>query len=301
MWRIFNMVQALNDFKTESQQIYGYSDDLAEALSLVTESVVGYYGEEYEFDIKKAVLSCEYKTASIANDKLPYSTLINGKFESTPDIDYSNGSYVISNIHKSITLPLKFNSNSNASIAQLLRLTLELVNSHLREYEINGSTLKQRQGLEQRTYSLSVNQSGEVLKEETMRTGYGLEEGLNIYSEMVIMREDYDDNYAPIGGSDYQRIIAGCLCDLYKYKEVLLSSSITGNYEVLADRFESARLSLNDLLSSIDELAKIEETRKNTTDSNEREALNGSLESCYENVAQTLQVLAQQLETPMTI
>ena len=207
----------------------GSNEKLAYAVGSIYDSLICEYGEKYENIILSAILSAKYE---IAKD---HRVLANGKksklkedvkavlkrnnfsldFVTKKDLEnkFIYASYpIIENgeireIKRIIVMPEYFNDESPASIGMLVNSINTLVKSYVNEYKIENNTIIRRRGLA--TYSYDIN-SKKLLDSK----GFGLEEGLNSYDEMKIVRKyfDQDEKYDLEKPND-NVLVAGMLMD----------------------------------------------------------------------------------------
>lgn len=292
------MKKMLIDYKDELIEKYGYSEDFAETLSIVTDSICDDTKDEYSDLIWNAVLSCKYSVHQKPEKKISDYSKREGMFISTPTIESSDKGYVITSVNKEIILPSNFDTESISHIGILTNMTLSLVRSAQNEFNIQGNKLKQRQGVMQKEYDI-VNEDGSITLTNPVTTGIGLEKGITSYTELSIMRNDFDSNYESSKGSDFERVVAGTLIDGFGLKDTLNKASISGDYsELEAVIRENTGKSLNEFLSVIDELDALEVQRANSTlDSDKLKQSIEKLNRYYENtVAPSIAPLSNAVE-----
>lgn len=279
------MKKMLCDLKNELITKYKYSDDLAENIALIAESVIDDYGEYYENVILDAIMSCEFKIKEPNERNIASFRNREGYYSSVPVLS-KDGDNIIVNAQKEIILPNTFNSDNPAYVGVLTSRILELVSSSLNEFSISGNELVQRQGLMTTTYSISDNL--ELTK--TKEIGRGLNEGINSYETLNLMRSEYDTSFEPMG-SDYTRIIAGSLIDGVELKELLTDALMTKDTGELENIIvEHTGKSLNEFLSMIDGLTNLE-MKMSSTIGDRKEVLD-SIEQEYNSIAPLISSLS---------
>lgn len=285
------MEKMLCDLKQDLITKYNYSEDLAETIVLTAESIIDYYGKEYESTLLDAIYSCPFKIKEPSKRNISSFRNRDGYFSSKPVLTKEGNNVLVGSVQKEIVLPNTFNTDNPAYLGVLNNRMIELVNSTLNEYTINGGELIQRQGLMTTTYS--INDDLELTKQSEV--GRGLSEGINSYQTLSIMRSDYDQSYEPIG-SDYTRIIAGSLIDGLGLKDIIISSLVTKNTSELENVIaDNIGISLEEFLKKIDKITELETKMSNTLDDS-RESIIAEIE---ENFANEVAPLIRNLNTSL--
>lgn len=288
----------LNDFKDRLVKEHKYTEDFAISLATSAESIIDYIGEEYETLVKDAIASCKYEISKKPKRSvLGYASTESG-YSANPKIVFENGTFSIAGVEKKITLPNTFNTDNPAYIGDMINKTISLVRAEASGFTINGSTLSERRGFENTEYKLKL-ESGEVKREMTRKTGTSLENGMTSYSELSIMRTDYDSTYELANGNDYARNLAGVLSDGIGLKNLMIEAAMSGNTEKLASLIESATgLEWKEFISLTDGIAKREQAKRDASlDSEKLKSALKNLDDYYaEKIAPMTRMIINNLD-----
>lgn len=257
------MKKPLNDLKNELIGKYGYESDFAETIAIMTDSIVNYYGEEYENLITDAIMSCKYIIAGTEENKYEniYDVLkrenmlddtigedivtdgdlkrAGGVYQSLPRISYKDGVFSIDRVDRLLVLPYYFNKEHPDSLGILAHETLHLIKAYLRAYSIEGNILHERFGFHNIEYDLSYN-DGRIEKRIIKNVGTGFEEGVNTHDEYAVMHESYDDTYES-AGYGFQRVTAEYLIFDLDLKSMIDKSALTGDLTELIELFDQIK------------------------------------------------------------
>lgn len=297
------MKKPLNDYKKELISKYGYDENFAETITIIADSMISHYGEEYESLILDAILSCKYVIANehentyellkrenmlddAIGDRLldPESLkLTAGIYQEIPRVIMIDGSYKVDRVDRMIALSNSFSIDHPYFIGLLARETAHLVKSYLNAYQIDNNMLIQRSGLSETTYHLSY-EGGEVRKLVISEKGYGFDEGVNTHDEFAIMHESYDDAYE-VSGYNRLRVTSEYLIHDLGLKEIIDKAGLLGDKSELVNVLnESMTNGYDGFIRALDECMKLEfERYKNLLD---RDKLNETIKKSneqYEN------------------
>lgn len=317
------MAFILNDYKEQLIKKHGYREDFAQDLSIMCETLIDYFGKTYENVITDALM----KTKFVIAQKRPRSNINETVFDvltrenmidETSDIEFlkrttstfvnkptviqDNGTYKLVNTNMMVVLPGYFNSSNPDSISILAKEAMNAVKSCINGLTIENNNLIERHGLEVTTYSLS-EQNGQILRKKESSKGSGLENGLNSYHQLAITRSFYDTTFE-ISGNDYERLVAGYLCDNLNLKDLIFEAQITKNtdslQEVLDNQYPNGYKSL---LAILDELDKLEKERyESILDNQQLKATNAKLEEHFQNaVAPLIRNISNNLTNDISI
>ena len=276
------MKKMLSDFKNELQSKYSYGDDLAETIVLAAESVVDYVGSAYEEVVLNALLNCKINVQSTPKRKISEYRKKNSEFIVNPSVEDGK----ILGLSREINLPSTFNVDSPVSMGTLINSILSLVYTEENSFMIDGDHLEKRVGFDITSYKVDGDR---IIPKE--RIGYGLNAGILSYSELTIMRNDFDSNYE-VYGSDYERIIAGYLCDNLGWKDVIIDAMISGNFAEINDYMVNiCGLNLEDFLREIDKLRDLEVKRTKMVGVEDQDLKNAleELEQQFKQVSSVIQ------------
>ncbi len=287
---MLNNGKLLYDFKEEIKQKYSYDDDLAETIAMTAESLIDYFGVEYESLILEAISSCKYVIAKKEKeidgklspvfenvyDVLKRENMIldikgttisdgdlkraSGVYTSVPKLSFTDGKYNIDKIDRIIVLGSHFNKDNPASLGLIAHETMHMIKSYINEFTIDGDKLVERRGLGKTEYKLTNSNDGINLSLEK-ETGVGIEEGLNSYDELKLVRTAYDSNYETYGYA-YQRVVAGILIDNINLDEYIKKAQLTGNTEELKNIFDENILGgYDEFIRDLDSTVELEYKR----------------------------------------
>lgn len=278
------------DFKNKLVDLCGYTEELAQDVAIMAESLVEYYGETYKDVILDALLSCkicvaEVKKNSIIKEKVTDVLIrenIGGCFDynevkdlttgffSFPQIVFENGNFKLVGIKRLIVLPEYFNSDSPESVSILAKCCIKLVKSYLSPCSIVGDKLVSKEGVMTTISKLENSPSG-VLGITESKIGVGLNKGLNCYDQLCIMRRDYDDTY-DVHGAHYERLVSGYFLDgeNFHFKDEIRKAEILHDDKALREVFENNfQLKYDEFLSKLDNIAELDNQRRGSLGDNE--------------------------------
>lgn len=298
--------EVLFNLKEDIKKKYGYDEEFAETIALVSENVIDHFGEEYTDTIYNAVLNCKYVVAPgnhvdksgkrvssikslgevMEQEGITGFNSLNGEvsaYVSMPQISYNGGEYTIDSVKRVIGLPSTFNSSNPRSLGMMTRETCKLVKSFNGEYTISGDRMVQRSGISTSEYVLSQN-SGSVSKRQVSSRGYGLETGLNFYDELAITRKYIDSDYETYG-SPYAQNVAGYLKDHLALDHFIREAEMNGNAADLRNILDqNMPVGYEGLVSSMDTLVDLETERaKSVHDDAKQREVQARLDAFYKN------------------
>lgn len=253
----------LADYRDELIKEWGYEEALAEDISMMAESLISEYGEEYEDAILDAIKNTEYAVARERgnnnrretiydvlkrNDML--DTVLTGKtmigepelksassfFAMKPELSFDGERYSIKGVRRLAILPSTYNSANPDSVAKLAEISDHAIKSSLNSLEINGDELISRSGFVKKTIKLA-NNNGTVTSTIESEIGRGFDEGLSSYTALHVTRCDYDGNY-DIQDDSSLRLVAGSLMDSLNLRSVIREAAITKDDETLRRYFD---------------------------------------------------------------
>lgn len=277
--------ELLCDYKNRLIEKHDYSEDFAQDLAVMTESLAEYYGPEYSSLVYDAVLSTKYVVAGRKPNSNVYETVfdvlkrenmlepINGEdpleqqsslkhsrgtATTRPSISYDGSEYHVDRVDRIVALPHYFDANNPDSMANISRETMRIINNYLKGYEIEGHTLSVHDGLATTTQKLSLSEEGQVTRTPKEKKGTGLEEGMVKYDELCFVRSYYDANYdSP--QEPTARLIAGYLSDSLGLKDMLREAQITKDTIPLQSAIDAqVEESYTGLVSRLDNLQNLE-------------------------------------------
>jgi len=283
------MKKMLDEHKNDLKYKFGYDEAFAETITVSVESIVDYFGPEYEDIAWNAVKSCKIviankekkdskgkkttifesvidvlKRENMVNSystKVDFETLKRDKgvYISNPVIVNENNEFQIKGVERLIALDSSFSEQSPGSLAILTNQLMTLIKSYVNEYEIHGDVLVQKNGLASSHYKLSFfNDQINILPVQSL--GEGLEKGVNSYDELKIVRINYDSNYEAFGFV-YQRLIAGFMVDSLEMGNAVKTAELVKDDKALKQLFDESGLDYNEFLSRIDVLAQKDKER----------------------------------------
>lgn len=253
----------LADYKDELIRNWGYGEELAEDISMIAESLVNEYGEEYEDAILEAIKNTEYVIAHergknnrretifdvlkrtdmldvVLDDKTmigePELKSFSSFFAMKPELSFDGVQYSIKGVKRLAILPSTYNSANPDSIAKLAEVSDHAIKSSLNSLEINGDELVARNGFATKTIKLS-NRDGVIVRSLESEIGLGLDEGLSSYTALHVTRCDYDENY-DIQDDSSLRLVAGSLMDSLNLRSIIREAVITKDDETLRRYFD---------------------------------------------------------------
>jgi len=270
----------LCDYKEELMN-NGYSEELAENLAIMLESVVYTYGEEYEGVIYEALKSCRFIQAksSIKDELIKTGTLSQQKenpqdlsstsvvYMAMPKIAIQDGTYKLNGIDRVIVLGPRFNWDNPDSLGKLAREVDSLINNYKNAFEIHGNTLTTRRGLYESKEILTSDNNG-IKRTIQSERGAGLERGLNNYMAQKIIRENFDSAYN-ILGLDYERLTAGNLTDHLDLDSIIKLARLTKDTTELR-RVIDESIGYDTLLKELDKIYTLEQQRVKSVEDNDK-------------------------------
>lgn len=299
----------LNEYKNRLKSSYGYSEDFAETLALMSESLADYYGDEYSEVVYDAVASCKYVVAKLRKNQKIYENVqdvlkregminevkgessptkmgdsrqIGGVFTSKPHITHRDGRYEIDHIDRMIVLPHHFNTESYASLATLAHETGRLVREHLNGYYIEGDTMTIKSGLSTRTEKLSVDKDGNVVRTFESEIGVGFDRAATSYDELSLMRKMYDSNYDTPNYA-VGREVAGFLADNIGLSSIMREAAMTKNRGELASVFDSHMdIGYEEFLRRFDAMHRLDYERREALEVDDIKKKSEELEAYFE-------------------
>lgn len=297
MWRVLVAMldkneKLLCDYKDELIEKYGYDEEMAENLSVMAESFCDHYGEDFRSSIYNALLSCKVIKAQTRQnsacetvkevlekegmeDTVSKSPLVKEDmktatvaFKAVPRISHEDGAFKIDRVDRVIVLGARFNWESPASLGDLAREFDKLVNSYLNGYTIEGDTLVIKTGLATRTETLKKTTRG-IKRTFASSNGIGLERGMNVYTELKLIRESYCSLFDVIG-DDYERLIAGFVVDCLGLGEIINVARLTKDTSELQTVFDANMANgYEAFLDEVDKLSSLEVKRVHSLEDNE--------------------------------
>lgn len=305
---MFSNGKLLADYKDELIQAHGYSEELAQDIAVMADSIVEHYGSEYESTVLDAVASTKvvvvdtYKKSGIretVHDVLEREGMleevkgeerqnlvgvrnIDGIYRERPHISFSNGEYHIDSVERIAVINSSYTPDSPYFLGKLAGELLKAVNSHLRPYEIDGNTMTVRQGLSVRTEKLS-RKGDDVTRKFVSETGVGLEASINYYDKMSLIRNSYYTDY-DLDGYMTSTLVGGNVLDLLKLRDMVRVAQVTKDTEALTAMFDSHMPEgYQAFVGAVDELYAIERQRASTVDSEELMTANDRLEQVFQD------------------
>lgn len=280
----------LFDFKEEIKTKYNYDEELAQTIAMTAESLIDYFGNEYENIILEAIKSCKYIIAKpMRQDEhknwLPSETIYdvmkregkleyienatvtdgdfkraNGVYSSRAIVSEENGQFKLDRVDRIIVLPYYFNHENPSSLGTITHETMHLVKAYVNEYKIEGDMLIERGGLSKNTYKLS-SKDGKVQKTFVSELGVGFEEGINSYDEQKVIRSSYDENF-DVHGYAYQRIVGAFIADSVGLAPNIKNAQLSGDISEIKKIFdENMENGFEAFLMLMDENVKLEYRR----------------------------------------
>jgi hypothetical protein len=285
---MFKDKKMLFDFKEEIKNKYGYTEELAEDIALTAESCINYMGQDYTNIILEAINSCKYSMAKKGyNDDGTYfienvydvAKRDNMLDESENDIvsegdlkrasgvyiyitrlTYQNNEYKIDRVDRSIIIGSSFAPGTANYYSALAHETMHLIKAYSREHTIENNQLRTRFGLGYADYNLS-QKDGKVVKTKTKEIGVGIEEGINTYDELCLMRQFYDSNYEVYGYANL-RIVGGFLMDNIGLAPQIRLAQVTGNTDEIRNIIDANMgIGYEEYLKRLDESVALEYER----------------------------------------
>lgn len=308
------------DYKEQLKERYGYTEDFAQDLSIMAESITDYLGTSYEEIVHSSMLSCEYCIAGLKKGTNIYETVLdvakrNGMIEnantetiellkrsesaylSVPHIENDGDNFQIKDTKKLIVLPRTFDSRSPVSLATLAKESLTLVKSSIGEYTIEGSEIVERRGLAEKRTAISINDDGNITFGTQKQIGTGLENALTSYDELSVIRSSYDDSY-DTQSYPQGRLIAGYLEQNIGLRDLIWEAQITKNKDELALVFNNTmEISYSEFLSRMDKLEEIERKRFTATPLSNDYHENECVDYIATSIAPAIQEMQKQLNT----
>lgn len=304
------MRKMLDEHKNDLRKQFGYNESFAETVAVSVESIIDYFGTEYEDIAWGAVKSCKivfadsqkkdskgkktniqesiYDVLKRENMCEKYNPIVNaetmkrdrGIYVSKPIVECTDSEYHIQGVERIIVLDKSFNEHNPSSLAVLTNQLMSLIKSYVNEYEIQNGTLIQRTGVQETIYALS-NDNGLTNVKFRSSVGEGLEKGINLYDEFKVVRTNYDSNYE-VFGSVYQRIIAGFIIDSLEMGEAIKVAELTKDDTALKQLFIEYGVNYEEFVEIIDILAQKDNERVlNSLDSDKLKQSNDELEKYF--------------------
>lgn len=278
------------DYKDELKKAHRLSDELAENIATMIDSMVYTYGSDYEDVILNAFKSCKFKVAKTkksgtmetveemlrVEEALEVVEGLNDRdlktasvaFGSSPVISSNDGNYRIDGINRVMALSSRFSWDNPDSLYYLASECEKLVNSCLNGYSIEGNTLTVKEGLRTRTETLK-QEKGNVTRTLASDEGFGLERGINLYNAWKTTRKNHSPSYDATG-FDYARLTGGYLLDNLGLVETIRNARLTKDQAELKNAIDTiAPSGYGALMASLDELDRLEKRRMNSIFDNE--------------------------------
>ncbi len=293
----------LFEYKNSLKENFGYSEDMAQNLTIMAESLSTIYGN-LAYD---AVSSCKFVQAK-RSTKAPIATVetvlrdegvlseVKGaeedykdlrtavaKFQASPIITKSENGYAIQGVNKVIGLSASFNWDSPDSLGHIAAEIDRLINSN-NGYTIDKNNLTIQEGLMRRTETISGTKT--ITRTLTSTSGIGLETGINYYTAQKIISSEYGMEYTPTSFMD-ERLIAGFTLDHLGLEDTIREARITKDTSGLAETFNSTyQGGYSQFLNDLDNLYNLEvERNKNIGNTEAQTRLNNEMSRAFDNIA----------------
>jgi len=293
----------LFEYKNSLKENFGYSEDMAQNLAIMAESLSTIYGN-LAYD---AISSCKFVQAK-RSDKAPIATVetvlreegvlsgVKGaetdnkdlrtavaKFQANPIVTKTENGYAIQDVKNVIGLSASFNWDSPDSLGHIAAEIDRLINSN-NGYTIEGNNLTIQEGLMTRTETISGTKT--VTRTLVSASGVGLETGINYYTAQKLISSEYGMEYTPTSFTD-ERLIAGFALDHLGLEDTVREARITKDTSLLAETFNSTyQGGYTGFLSDIDSLYNLEiERNKAIGNTEEQTRLNNEMSRAFDNIA----------------
>lgn len=272
----------LCDYKDELKSTHGYTEETAENIAMMAESIANYYGDDYKDVIYDAIKSCKFISAKnkksgimettediLKNNGIDTSLTSHSDLKSAtvaygaaPTIVAKNGQYELQNVARVMALSPRFSWDNPDSLNNLAIEADRLLGNYLQGYTIDENSLTIREGFRTKSISLSSNKNGEVEGTIVEDVGSGLEEGTVLYEAQSITRENYSPTYDATG-YDYTRISMGNIIDNLKLSDLIKTARVTKDKREFVDAIDKiSSRGFGALESTLDELYRLETSRR---------------------------------------
>ncbi len=293
----------LFEYKNSLKENFGYSEDMAQNLAIMAESMSTVYGN-LAYD---AISSCKFVQAK-RSTKAPIATVetvlreegvlteVKGRgednkdlrtavarFQACPTITKTEDGYAIQDVKKVIGLSSSFNWDSPDSLGHIAAEIDRLINSN-NGYTIEGNNLTIQEGLMKRTETISGNKT--ITRTLNTIEGIGLETGINYYTAQKLISSEYGMEYTPTSFGDV-RLIAGFTLDHLGLEDTIREARITKDTSTLTETFNSTyQGGYTEFLSDLDNLYNLEvERNKNIGAPETQTRLNNEMSRAFDNIA----------------
>ncbi len=296
------------DYKNELMSRYGYREELAEDIAMAAESIVNYLGNEYEDVVLAAIANTKVVTVEGLRDNGIKETVsdvlkregmsdgldgktvsdkdirnIEGIYCEEPQLTYTEKGYEMVAVKKVAVINSSHEPGNVYFLGKLIGELLKGVKAHLLEYSIEEDKLVVRSGLSEEVSKLSHR--GSIVRRKVVeRHGYGLEEGMNAYDQLSIMRDDYYSKYE-LPKHNSAVLAAGVLADGLNLKDTIHEAQVTKDMRILEEICNAhTSCGFESLLTNFDTLHDLENSRNAAIGTEEFDAISSELDEHFVSV-----------------
>lgn len=235
----------MQNYIEQLQIKYDYDDKTINALTKIIPALIDYYGIEYEDTILKAINDTEiiccnsYQTISKIKEEKKLTTKTGntqlkdieseGAYLSNIQIIYNEiqNKYEIIKQNRKIVISHTYNLDSPKGLEVLILNICRTIKAENEEYQVDGNTLIQKEGLSERTYQISMDEEN-INLDLSQETNIGIHIGSLLYDteqiESIILKDKYDTHKY-----DYLRLIIKYIKEVFELKEILNEEELLKN------------------------------------------------------------------------